>query len=141
MFHRFRIILFIAVLVVIGAAITWYLRWHAIPPAGQGSTQVSQKLSVEQYRQQVAEVLSQVAAAPSDSLPAALNTAVTHLQSLIVNDQVKYDHLTLFTAFDLWAKQNPPQIALIKTKLQTFAKNQTWSAESIQSLLAKLPSS
>ena len=141
MFHRFRVILFVGVLLVIGGAIVWYLRLQFLPTPDQSAATVSNKLTTAEYQSQVADILGQVAAAPSDSLPAAVAAAVARLQSLVVSDEVKYDHLTLFTAFDLWARQQPASGAMIKAKFQKFVERQVWSAQSIQALAAKLPSS
>jgi len=142
MFQRIRVLAFIIALVAIGGAVTWYLRINR--PSTSSTASVSSTrpiLSAADYKQQVSAVLARVADAPTDSLPAAITSAQTELQALVVNDELKYDHLTLFVAFDLWAHQAPNYSTLVRTKLAAFAQHQTWSATAVQTLLSKLPNS
>ena len=143
MFHRIRVLAFIIVLVAIGGAVAWYLQVNHTGTASQASGDQATRpiLSAGDYQQRVTTVLSRVSAAPADSLPAAITAAQTELQTLVVNDDVKYDHLALFMAFDLWARKTPNYNELVRSKLAAFAQHQTWSAASVQAVISKLPTS
>jgi|GEM_PF-5414360 len=131
------IALVVAVLVVGGM-----MFWVDSRPVSQQNIpqpQPSTALSDQDYQQQVSALLSDLATAPEESRLQRLDSVLSSLQALKVSSQVKYDHLMLFTALDVWrtADLSADKKNSIKTKLQTFAGHQPWSKASIDSLIIK----
>lgn len=95
-------------------------------------------LNPTNYQQKVGTILQTLALAPDNSFDGTLQQAISDLQKLVVSRQVKDDHLLLFSALDTW-QRNLAQAnkEVIRGKLETFAKHQSWSSDSITAIVGK----
>ncbi len=134
-----RLFIFLTVVIVIGALVAWtvWLRPHTSPQAT--SVTQPQVLADQEYQQKVSDVLARLSTTPNDSWKQQLESALNDLQDLRVSSQVKYDHLLLFTALDIWKTDDFTEAkkSSVKKKLQTFASHQPWSQATIDSLITK----
>ncbi len=137
MSRQLRFIIFTLAIVVVIGLVSWTVWLRPKTPAVSTTQEQSQALADDQYQQQVSTLLASIAAASDDTRPEQLATAVSSLQALKVSGQIKYDHLLLFTALDVWKSDDltSAKKTNVKTKLQTFASHQPWSKTMIETLV------
>lgn len=139
MSRQLRFSIFIAAVVVVIGLVSWTVWLRPQAPAAPVSQEQSQALADDQYQQQVSTLLSGLATASDDSWKHQLESTIVALQALKVSGQIKYDHLLLFTALDVWKSDDltTAKKTNVKTKLQTFASHQPWSKTMIETLMTK----
>ncbi len=134
-----KIIIYLIVVIGAIALVSWLVWPRPLSPKNTAVQDQPTFLADEDYQRQVSSLLTSLETASQDSWNQQLATSLASLQDLKVSSKVKYDHLLLFTALDLWQADNLTTATKtsVKNKLQIFASHQPWSQATIDSLITK----